>query len=251
MKGIDISSFQPGLEIQSIQKNGFDFAILKISEGCNVFDNNAPAFYMRARDAGLPVGGYCYSHATTPDWARAEAKAMVNRLCGFPMPLGLYIDVEAPEQLALPDDELQEVVLAFCEEIEAAGYIPGVYSSEYTGWSKLDPDALPADALIWVAHYGKEPEMPCDLWQTSETGRIPGFDGRVDVDVVRSERFASLLSGKPAAEPSDEDSPEIQPLVTALQVAMSYAGYWDVADGVITPEWISAARTMLDDLEQL
>lgn len=174
---------------------------------------------------------------------------MVTRLCGFPMPLGLYIDVEAPEQLALPADELQEVVLAFCEEIEAAGYIPGVYSSEYTGWSKLDLDALPADALIWVAHYGREPDMACDLWQTSESAGIPGFDGCVDVDEVRSARFASLLSGEAAAAPEPAAKPEPQALVTALQVAMSYASYWDFADGVITPGWLHAARAMLDDLE--
>jgi len=44
---------------------------------------------------------------------------------------------------------------------------------------------------------------------------------------------------------------EDKAVVMAMQIIMSYAGYWlDVADGIKNEEFFSAARTMLDDLEK-
>lgn len=193
MRGIDVSHYQDGLNIASIQKSGFDFAILKITEGVNVYDGLAPYFYMQARQANIPTGGYCYSHALTPEEARDEAKAIIARLSGFPMPLGLYLDMEDQTQLALSNKQLQSVALAWCEEIEKAGYIPGIYGSEGTLWAKLDPDALDENVIVWVAHYGKQPDVCCDLWQSSDSGKVDGYNGPVDTDEVRSSRFASLV----------------------------------------------------------
>ena len=200
MKGIDISHYQKGLELGALPAAGFDFVILKITEGNSLADETAPAFYMRARSAGIPVGGYCYSHALTPEAAREEAAFLLWQLRGFPAPLGLYLDVEEPEQLALPHDALLDIVLAFCGAVREAGYRPGVYGSEYNLWARLSPEELPEDALIWVAHYGKEPAMPCDLWQSSDRGCVPGYGGYVDVDEARSARFQSLAPGGDCGE---------------------------------------------------
>ena len=200
MKGIDISHYQKDLDIGTLPATGFDFAILKITEGASLADGAAPSFYMRARSAGIPVGGYCYSHALTPAAAREEAAFLLWQLRGFPVPLGLYLDVEEAQQLALPGERLLETVLAFCGAVREAGYRPGVYGSAYNLWAKLRPQELPEDVLIWVAHYGKEPELPCDLWQSSDRGSVPGYAGPVDVDEARSARFRGLVSGGACGE---------------------------------------------------
>ena len=38
--------------------------------------------------------------------------------------------------------------------------------------------------------------MSCDLWQSSETGLLPGYNKGVDTDVAMSERFERLVRGQ-------------------------------------------------------
>lgn len=254
MKGIDVSHYQRGLDMAQLKENGFDFAILKITEGSSLADAWAPVFYMAAKNANIPTGGYCYSHATTPEAAREEAAFMLKRLNGFPMRLGLYLDVEEPEQLALPADHLMAVVLAWCNSIRAAGYIPGVYGSEYNIWLKLNPNALPEDVIVWVAHYGKAPDIPCDLWQDSDSGSVPGFIGKVDTDVVRSDRLKKLVQSDqthmpchgdtgPQGDPGVTDSDIIpsDPRIAILELLMANDGFYTgEPDGRFTEEFRSS-----------
>jgi len=64
----------------------------------------------------------------------------------FSLPLGVFLDIEKPEQLALPAADLYRIIEAWCSAVRSAGYPPGVYSSELSAWSKLGP-AAPADKV--------------------------------------------------------------------------------------------------------
>ncbi len=193
MKGVDISHYQKGLSIKQIKNAGNDFAIIKLTEGNFLIDSVAFGFYHEAFTLGFPVGCYCYSHAVTPEQARREAEFLLKTINGFPMPCGIFLDVEEPKMLELDYQQLLSVLTTWCETIRAAGYVPGVYGSEYNLWAKVSPEDLPADALVWVAHYGKEPDVACDLWQSSDSGHVDGYKGNVDTDEVRSVRFETLV----------------------------------------------------------
>ena len=199
MIGADISSWQRGLTMPELKDKGVQFVIIKATQGTHLIDPCGADFYMAAGAAGIPMGVYSYSEAVTPEAARGEARYLLNRINGFPQPCGVFLDVETPEQLRLPGYQLQETVAAWCDVIRAAGYRPGVYSSELSAWSKLDPAALGEDVLVWVAHYGKAPDMPCDIWQFSESGTIPGREFKLDLDMVRSDRFAAIVRDAAAA----------------------------------------------------
>lgn len=199
MIGADISSWQRGLTMAELKDKGVEFVIIKAAQGTHLVDACGADFYLAARDAGLPMGVYSYSEAVTPRQAREEAEYLLKALHGFPQPCGVFMDVETPEQLRLPDYQLQETVAAWCNTIRAAGCRPGVYSSELSAWSKLDAAALGEDVLVWVAHYGKAPDMPCDIWQFSESGTLPGREFKLDLDMVRSERFAAIVRDAAAA----------------------------------------------------
>ena len=232
MTGVDISHYQKGLTIRQIRDAGNAFAIIKLTEGDFLVDNAAFGFYHEAYELGFPVGCYCYSHAAAPEQARREAEFLLKTLNGFPMPCGIFLDVEEPKQLELSNDKLAAVVDAWCAAIFEAGYVPGVYGSEFNLWAKLSPDELPEGALVWAAHYGREPEMACDLWQSSDSGSIPGSSGRVDTDEARSERFMALVSrALPQPPPPKEElahhtPPEADPVVMQLQACLRYAGCW-------------------------
>ena len=193
MIGVDISHYQKGLSIKQIKDAGAEFAIIKLTEGNFLIDSAAFGFYHEAYTMGFPVGCYCYSHATTAEQARREAEFLLKTINGFPMPCGIFLDVEEPKMLGLGYEQLMSVLLAWCSAITDAGYVPGVYGSEYNLWDKVSPEDLPTDALVWVAHYGKQPDVACDLWQSSDCGHVDGYSGNVDTDEVRSERFKALV----------------------------------------------------------
>lgn len=194
MRGVDISHYQKGLTIRQLKEAGYDFAIIKLTEGIEIVDRSAFDFYREAYELGFPVGCYCYSRATTPKQAAAEAGNLLDALNGFPMPLGIYLDVEEPKQLGLSDNELRDVIRAWCAGIAEHGYVPGVYGSEGNLWAKVKPDELPSGTLIWVAKWSQTPpNVSCDIWQTSDSGRVDGYDGNVDTDLSRSVRFETLV----------------------------------------------------------
>lgn len=191
MIGVDISSFQRGLRIGEVKDKGAEFVIIRATMGTRA-DQCAPGFYMGALAAGLPAGVYCYSYATTPEQADEEARFLIETLGGWPCPCGVWMDVETPEQLALPNEKLLETVRTWCAVIRAAGYVPGVYSSELSAWYKIKPEQLGDDVLVWVAHYGRRPDMACDLWQYTDQ-EPTSLTCKLDVDIVQSERFAAMV----------------------------------------------------------
>lgn len=251
MNGIDISHYQQGLDLAKAKAGGVEFAILKLSEGRTIQDSSFDGFFSQADACGLPVGAYVYSHAVTPSDAIAEAQYAIQLLKGRKLPLGLYMDVECYTQMALPKQQLRDTVRAFIEAVKAAGYVSGLYGSEYNLWTRVDPDDC-GDTIVWVAHYGKQPDCPCDIWQSSDKGSISGYSGPVDQDVARSERFKALVRGNCSEIPNSSTAPatqEQQSDVILLQLAMQQDGYWpNTIDGLNTASWREAFRAFAGDV---
>ena len=250
MNGVDISHYQKGLAIRQIKDAGKEFAVIKLTEGVRLVDSAAFGFYREAYELDFPLGCYCYSRALNAEEAGAEAAFLLDTLRGFPMPCGVFLDVEEPEQLALSHDRLLELVRAWCAGIRAGGYIPGVYGSAGTLWSRLRPDELPEDCLVWVAKWGGvPPALPCDLWQTGDSGHIEGYSGCVDTDRTGSERFAELVKGGSPTKPHAAATAGPDPTVMVLQLLMRCSGCWDTTDGMPSAAFFSALRAFTDRLE--
>lgn len=196
MKGVDISSWQRGLSSLPV-----DFAIFKISEGRTWSDPCFDEFYELAKREGVPVGAYVFSYATTEDIAREEANNALSLLRGRELPLGIYIDVESAEMLALSDSKLTAVVKAFCDTIRDAGYIAGAYGSSGQLWAKVGPSYV-GNIIVWAASWGAKPSISCDLWQYTDNERISGYNGPVDGDEALSERFKGLITGNNEEKPA-------------------------------------------------
>ena len=245
MNGVDISHYQTGLTIRQIREAGRDFAVIKLTEGARFADSAAFGFYREAYELGFPLGCYCYSRATDAEGVRAEAAFLLDTLRGFPMPCGVFLDVEEPAQLALPHEELLALVRAWCAAIGGRGYRPGVYGSAGALWSKLRPDEVPAGCLVWIAKWSSvPPELPCDLWQTSDSGRIEGYGGNVDTDEARSARFEALVRGGDCLQ-----EPKPDPSIMVLQLLLCYNGCWDRVDGIGSAAFFTALRAFTDRLE--
>ena len=146
MIGIDISNWQAGIDL-SIAKPGF--VIAKLTEGTIWHDPSFTDFYGQCKGNGIPIGAYVYSHSTSADGGRAEAKFALNALAGWKLELPLYLDIEA-DILSAGKTALMASALAFAETVRAAGYRPGVYASAYPLKTVLDIPTLRANGIsIW------------------------------------------------------------------------------------------------------
>lgn len=211
MKGIDISSWQKGLNVASLKEHGVDFAILKVGEGKTFVDPCFDTFYSQAVSAGIAVGAYFYSHATTVADAITDARRALTLVKGLSLPLGIYMDVEEPAQMKLRDSELTAVVSAFCDTIRAGGYIPGAYGSLGNLWAKVGPKYLGDDVIVWVAAWSNSPPSMGDVWQYSDRQHFNGYSGNVDGDQALSDRFALLVNHGDEIAPKPEPTPEPAP----------------------------------------
>lgn len=243
MKGIDISSWQKGLVSLPV-----DFAIFKISEGRTWSDPCFDEFYELAKREGVPVGAYVFSYATTEEIARQEANKALSLLKGRDLPLGLYIDVESAEMLALSDSKLTAVVKAFCDTVRDGGYVAGAYGSSGQLWAKVGPSYV-GDIIVWAASWGAKPSISCDLWQYTDNERISGYNGPVDGDEALSERFIAMVKGSaPAPAPTDDyikikmpvvkygDKGNAVKLMQTLLIMKGCSCGWTGADGDFGPK---------------
>lgn len=182
MTGIDISNWQAGLNLAAVKP---DFCICKVGEGTTFRDASFSTFYDQCKANGIPVGAYLYSHSTSADGGRAEAKAALNALAGRKLDLPLYLDIEG-SILSAGTAALMSSALAFAESVRAAGYRPGVYASASPLQTVLDIPTLRENGIsIWCAAYNDVgPGVDCDIWQSSNTSRWPGYTGPLDKDTM-------------------------------------------------------------------
>lgn len=186
--GVDISSYQKGINLSQAKNEGVRFAILRAGFtgwGTGVSkqkDSQFETFYSQCKSLGIPVGAYWYSCANTYDKGRAEAEYMYNYcLKGKQFEYPIYIDVEdTHHQSPAGKGAITEAIKGFCEYLEAKGYYVGIYANSNWFRNYIDANAT-ARYDKWVANWGgAKPSTPtAGLWQ---------FGG--DTNKIRSNKVA-------------------------------------------------------------
>ena len=189
-KGIDVSSWQSGMDLSTAKKAGFDFVILRggftgIADRSHNKDTSFENFYTQAKRHGLGVGAYWYSCANSKQTGMNEAEYLYkNCLKGKKFDYPIYIDVEDNKWQANNKKGVTDAIIGFCEYLEGKGYFAGVYASLSWFNSKIDTARLKAYTK-WVACWANKAPIVkftgFDMWQDSDSGRAGGK--RIDTDV--------------------------------------------------------------------
>lgn len=182
-RGIDVSRWQGNIDWQAVAADDVSFVMLG-TRSKGVVDPYFHSNIQGASAAGLKVGAYIYSLATTPDMAREEADFVLDLVKGYPISFPIAFDAEDSATLgSLPPAQVSEIINAFCERIEEAGYYPIVYANDYWLSSKIDLTTMKHD--VWVARYDVMHKYADPImWQISSTGSINGINGNVDIDFL-------------------------------------------------------------------
>ena len=186
--GIDVSLHQGVIDWDAVKnKEKIDFAIIQAGYG-RVASQKDPQFernYAECERLGIDKGLYWYSYATTPAEAKLEAAACLEVIKGKKLEYPIYFDIEEKSQ-CLGMGIVTEIVKAFCEVVEAAGYWVGIYSYKCFLESYIDK-ATRTRYAVWLAHYTDKTDYSGDymMWQLTSGGVIPGItDNTVDVDIL-------------------------------------------------------------------
>lgn len=192
--GVDVSSYQGKIDWEDAADDGIDFAMIRILTGKGTsdlsLDSRFEYNYREARAAGVKVGVYRYSYATTRGGARREARRIVEVLDGRKLEYPIVLDMEDESVLnATSREDRTEIILGFKDIVESAGYKFALYANKNWIDNYIDPAALKG-VDIWFARWRSLDRGPgysgpgnLAMWQYSDQGSVDGIPGRVDLDV--------------------------------------------------------------------
>ena len=142
--------------------------------------------YRKAKAAGLDVGVYYYTYATSEAMADAELALVREAVRGKELTLPLAVDVEDNKIKQLSTLDLSNLTAYALEQVEKMGFYAQLYT--YTGYKyELDMARLSSRWDVWLADYtGKTPKVSFkyNAHQHTSKGSVPGISGSVDLNVT-------------------------------------------------------------------
>lgn len=194
---IDVSRYQGAIDWAQVAAAGYQGVMLKTVSTNRRLSKRAdglyidPTFetnYRNAKAAGLDVGVYYYTYATSKAMADAELSLLADALRGKTLEMPVAVDVEDNKFRVLGMQALTDLTAYALKKVEDMGFYAQLYT--YTSFAKtrlyMGGAALsPYD--VWLADYtGKTPAVTFayNAHQHTSKGSVPGISGNVDLNVT-------------------------------------------------------------------
>lgn len=195
--GIDVSVWQRGMDFIKAKNEGVEFVIMRGMYG-NAKDTEFETHYIKAKNVGLGVGVYQWGRAANVAQAREEAQLLIEHcLKGKIFEYPIYYDVEDTILLNKGVTETTEIIKAWAETIENAGYFAGIYMNQSCFENEVLVNELASLYSQWRAKWTTEDRKPngVQMWQ---------FGG--ETNLIRSNKIAGYVCDQDYAY---EDFPTI------------------------------------------
>ena len=192
---IDVSRYQGAIDWAQVAAAGYKGAMLKTVSTNHKLSKRAdglyidPTFetnYRNAKAAGLDVGVYYYTYATSEAMADAELSLLRQTVHGKELTLPVAVDVEDNKLKPMSTIDLTNLTAYALEQVEKMGFYAQLYT--YTGYKyELDMARLSSRWDVWLADYtGKSPNVTFNYnaHQHTSKGSVPGISGNVDLNVT-------------------------------------------------------------------
>lgn len=226
MRGIDISSWQTGLDLSKID---FDFAIIKATEGTTIVQSTCDPWVQQCIQLGKRWGFYHFCAGGDPI---AEADFFVDHTKNY---FGRGIPVLDYEMYGMFGTDRAK---QFLDRVyDRTGVRCMVYMSRSVikaeDWSAIAPNHP-----LWVAQYASDditgyqdnpwiqaggfgPWASPAIHQYTSHGRLNGWSGNLDLNTayITAEEWDAMVAGDKAQdEPTTEDKPQTSKPSTSAQI---------------------------------
>ena len=198
--GIDVSYYQGDIDWKQVKASGIEFAIIRVGyrgygeEGKMVEDKLFHNNIKGALEAGLQVGVYFFSQATSVEEALEEAEFVLARIRQYEITLPVVFDWEYVNDEArtanVDPRTLTDCYLAFCGKMEEEGYTPMPYFNSHQSRKMMYLTEL-EQYPFWLALYSDRMTYPyrIEMWQYTDSGKVPGIEGLVDINLMFTDEY--------------------------------------------------------------
>ena len=188
VRGIDVSHHQGEIDWARVAGAGIRFAYLKATEGRDFKDPRFASHWRAAAKAGIARGAYHFFTFCSP--GREQAEHFLRVVPPAEGALTPVADVEFVGNCKTGRslDVVRRELASFLATVERAwGTAPILYVTP-DSYERVLGGGFAAHP-IWIRSVESEPARDAyggwRIWQYSETGRVPGIAGPVDLDVLR------------------------------------------------------------------
>jgi GH25 family lysozyme M1 (1,4-beta-N-acetylmuramidase) len=243
--GIDVSEWQGIIDWNKVKAAGLQFALIRAGYGNtlsypNQIDKQYVSNYNKCKAAGLPVGVYFYCYAETVADAQREAQSCLALLKGRRFEYPIYYDVEEID--TFKTGLTNEIIKAFADILEAAGYWVGVYIYRSAAQAYLT-DRTRSRYAMAIAEYGPKLNYSGQygVWQNSSTYRVNGISGNVDHDYCYIDYPSQIKArGKNGYAAQQSSSAQVKPI--PAKPAQQKKTVDEIAREVIAGKWGAGAK---------
>ena len=193
---VDVSRYQGLIDWAQVAAAGYKGAMLKTVSTNRKLSKRADGLYIdptfesnyhNAKAAGLDVGVYYYTYATSEAMADAELALLRRALRGKELTMPVAVDMEDAMLTVHKPKDLTNLAAYHLEQIEKMGFYAQFYT--YTSYANryLEMERLAGRWDVWLADYtGTTPKVDFryNAHQHTSSGSVPGINGPVDLDVT-------------------------------------------------------------------
>ena len=233
-KGIDVSKWNGDIDWKKVKADGIDYVIIRAGYGNSTVDPYFKTYIEGARDAGLKIGVYWFSYATSVERAKIEAQKCLETIAPYKNSISypVFFDYEydsvsyaAKQGITITKDLATEMSNAFLDAVESAGYVSGLYTNKDFGNRYFSNDLIYSSNL-WVAQYSSTNSFnkPYSMWQYSEKGVVDGIKGNVDMNYTCLETFdLGINNGSNNGSDNDSNNAPVAPPATSAEKGVTTA----------------------------
>uniref|UniRef100_UPI003F55CA0D GH25 family lysozyme n=1 Tax=Lactobacillus acidophilus TaxID=1579 RepID=UPI003F55CA0D len=222
--GVDVASYQSA-DLSSHAQAGSQFAIVKVSEGTSYRNPKASSQISTALSNNMmPMAYHFATFSSNTSAAVAEANYAIKAAQTFGLPKGSYIacDYETGQGNNIYGGKTPtaQAIIAFMDQIKAAGYKPLLYASSSVLQNQIDTNSVIAkySNSLWVASYAISgridnpnfnyfPSMEgVSIWQFTDNWRGLSVDGNVAVLPLSIDGDVTTNNGAISQAPSSSNS---------------------------------------------
>ena len=204
---IDVSRYQGTIDWAQVAAAGYKGAVLKTVSTNHKLSKRAdglyidPTFetnYRNAKAAGLDVGVYYYTYATSEAMADAELALVRQAVYGKELTMPLAVDVEENKLKPMSTLDLTNLTAYALEQVEKMGFYAQLYTYTHYSNMELDMGRLANRWDVWLSDTtGRTPAVGYhyNAHQHNCEGRVPGISRNVDLNVTEL-NYPSIIRKK-------------------------------------------------------